>query len=123
MRINKADILLAVIIAVVGVAASIYIGFYNNDIEYGQVIVHKDNKIYGTYSLDEDREINIDENGHINKITIKDGNVQMSFANCYNQDCVKQGSIKDMSKSIVCLPHKVVVEVESKESGFDSVSR
>lgn len=123
MRINKADILLAVIIAVVGVAASIYIGFYNNDIEHGQVVVHKDNKIYGTYSLDEDREINIDENGHINKITIKDGNVQMTFANCYNQDCVKQGSIHDMSKSIVCLPHKVVVEVKSEESGFDSVSR
>lgn len=123
MRINKADILLAVIIAVVGVAASIYIGFYNNDMNDGQVVVHKDNKIYGTYSLDEDREINIKENGHINKITIKDGNAQMTFANCYNQDCVKQGSIHDKSKSIVCLPHKVVVEVKFKESGYDSVSK
>ena len=102
MRINKADILLAVIIAVVGVAASIYIGFYNNDIEHGQVVVHKDNKIYGTYSLDEDRKINIDENGHINKITIKDGNVQMTFANCYNLTEIHFRS--DMRSTVEALP-------------------
>ena len=123
MKIKKADIILAVIIAIVGIAASIYLTVHDTDVKNGKVIIHANNKIYGEYSLNEDREIKVKEGDHINKITIKNGNVQMSFSNCKNQDCVKQGSINDSSKSIVCLPHKVVVEIESKESEFDSVSR
>lgn len=123
MKIKKADIILAIVIAIVGIAVSIYLTVHDTDIKNGKVIIHANNKIYGEYSLNEDREIKVKEGDHINKITIKNGNVQMSFSNCKNQDCVKQGSINDSSKSIVCLPHKVVVEIESKESEFDSVSR
>lgn len=123
MKIKKADIILAVIIAIVGIAASIYLSMYDTDIKNGQVIIHANNKIYGEYSLYEDREVTVKEGDHINKITIKGGNVQMSFSTCKSQDCVKQGTIKDSSKSIICLPHKIVVEIESKESEFDSVSR
>lgn len=123
MKIKKADIILAIVIAIVGIAASIYLTVHDTDVKNGKVIIHANNKIYGEYSLNEDREIKVKEGDHINKITIKNGNVQMSFSNCKNQDCVKQGSINDSSKSIVCLPHKVVVEIESKESEFDSVSR
>ena len=46
----------------------------------------------------------------------------MTFANCHNQDCVKQGKINDMSKSIICLPHKVVVEIQSDDRKYDAVS-
>lgn len=123
MRINKADIILAVIIAIVGIASSFYIGLHDKNLENGVVVVHQDNKVYARYALDEDRKITIDEKGHINKITIKDGVVQMSFANCHSQDCVKQGKIKDGSKTIVCLPHKVVVEIEKSQSKYDSVSK
>lgn len=123
MRINKADIILAVVIAVIGIASSLYIGFHDGDLENGVVVIHKDNKVYARYALTEDREVTIDEKGHINKITIKDGVVQMSFANCHSQDCIKQGKITDGSKTIVCLPHKVVVEIENEESKYDSVSK
>lgn len=123
MKIKKADIILAIVIAIVGIAASIYLTMHDTDIKNGKVIIHANNKIYGEYPLNEDREVKVKEGDHINKITIKDGNVQMSFSNCKNQDCVKQGSINDSSKSIICLPHKVVVEIESEKSEFDSVSR
>ena len=123
MKIKKADIILAVLITVIGIVGSLYITFGNTEIKNGVVVVHKDNKIYGEYSLYEDREIDIKDGDHINKITIKDGNVQMAFSNCGNQDCVRQGAIHDSSKSIICLPHKIVIEVISKDSEYDSVSR
>lgn len=123
MKIKKADIILAIVIAIVGIAASFYLTFLDVPVKNGKVVIHQNNKVYGEYSLYEDREITVKDGDHINKITIKNGNVQMTFSNCKNQDCVKQGSIDDSSKSIVCLPHKVVVEIKSDKSEFDSVSR
>lgn len=123
MKIKKADIILAIIIAIVGIAASFYLTFLDVPVKNGKVVIHQNNKVYGEYSLYEDREITVKDGDHINKITIKNGNVQMTFSSCKNQDCVKQGSIDDSSKSIVCLPHKVVVEIKSDKSEFDSVSR
>lgn len=123
MKIKKADIVLAVIITILGVTSSIYLFLYSNqEIENANVIIHVDNKIYGTYPLNEDRVIEINHKNHINKITIKDGNAQMTFSDCYNQDCVKQGKIKDKSKNIVCLPNKVLVEIDSQESQFDAIA-
>lgn len=123
MKIKKADIILAIVIAIVGIAASFYLTFLDVPVKNGKVVIHQNNKVYGEYSLYEDREITVKDGNHINKITIKNGNVQMTFSSCKNQDCVKQGSIDDSSKSIVCLPHKVVVEIKSDKSEFDSVSR
>ena len=123
MKLKKADIILAAVIAIVGIAASVYLTLTDVAVKNGVVVIHQNNKIYGEYSLYEDREIEVKENDHINKITIKNGNVQMTFSNCNNQDCVKQGSIDDSSKSIICLPHKVVVEIKSDDSKFDSVAR
>lgn len=123
MKIKKADIILAIVIAIVGIAASLYLTFSDVPVKNGKVVIHQNNKVYGEYFLYEDRVITVKDDDHINKITIKNGNVQMTFSNCKNQDCVKQGTIDDSSKSIVCLPHKVVVEIKSDESEFDSVSR
>lgn len=123
MKIKKADIILAIVIAIVGIASSLYLTFSDVPVKNGKVVIHQNNKVYGEYSLYEDRVITVKDDDHINKITIKNGNVQMTFSNCKNQDCVKQGTIDDSSKSIVCLPHKVVVEIKSDESEFDSVSR
>ena len=122
MKIRKADIILAVVIAIIGIIASVYLTLHDTDVRNGQVVVYVDSELYGKYLLDEDQEIEVKQGDHINKITIKDGNAQMTFANCHNQDCVKQGKINDMSKSIICLPHKVVVEIQSDDRKYDAVS-
>ena len=124
MKIKKADIILAVVIIIIGLIGTVYLTFYTDrDIENGQVVVKVEDETYGTYPLDEDRVVTVRNKGHINKITIKDGNAQMTFSNCPNHDCLRQGKIKDGSKNIVCLPNKVVVEVVSQESEFDAVAK
>ena len=124
MRIKKADIILALVIVIIGLVGTFYLTFTTDkDIEDGQVVIHVNEEFYGSYPLDEDRVVTIKEGDHINKITIKDGYAQMTFSNCPNHDCMKQGKIKDGSKSIICLPNKVVVEVVSKDSDFAAISR
>ena len=78
-------------------------------------------EVYGTYPLSEDREIVIESGGHLNKITIKDGSVQMSEASCHNQICVRHGSISRDNETIVCLPNRDVVRIESEGGDYDAV--
>ncbi|MDO5589566.1 MAG: NusG domain II-containing protein [Lachnospiraceae bacterium] len=85
------------------------------------VVVKVDGKIEGTYSLGKDQEISI--NGGTNKLAIKYNRASMVEADCPDQLCVKQRSISKAHESIICLPNKVVVEVESAEgSTFDAIS-
>ena len=73
------------------------------------------------YSLGEDQEISI--NGGTNTLVIKNNRAKMKEADCPDQLCVNQKAISKNNESIICLPNKVVVEVESSEnSEFDAVS-
>ena len=119
--IRKADIILAIILIILGLIVSYT---FSSDNDTGSTVyITVDGEHYAYYPLSEDREVEISQSNHTNKITIKDGVVQMSFANCHSQDCVKQGKIKDGSKTIVCLPHKVVIEItgDNTDISLDAV--
>lgn len=77
--------------------------------------------IQGTYSLSKDREIEI--NGGTNVLQIKNGRAKMIEADCPDQLCVHQKAVSMNRESIICLPNKVVVTVESSESSdYDAVT-
>lgn len=70
---------------------------------------------YGVYSLYEDKEIVIEEEAGKNIVKIQGGKVRMLFADCPDQYCVKHAPIDNGYEPIVCLPHKVVVEIVDKK--------
>lgn len=76
-------------------------------------------KVYGTYSLNENKEIKIKTDSGFNTIKIDGGEVFVKDADCRDKYCVNQGRIK--SGSLICLPHKVVAEVVSDEREIDAV--
>ncbi|AQY52418.1 hypothetical protein UE46_01690 [Listeria weihenstephanensis] len=53
------------------------------------------------------------DDGDYNDIEVKDEKIRISAANCNDQVCVRVGSISKLGETIVCLPHKVVIEVQS----------
>ena len=113
--IKKADIVLLIIILVVGIPLSVL--SLTEGIGGDKVRISLDGEIYGVYPLGEDREIDVTEDGHTNHITIKDGQVSMSYSTCLNQVCVNTGAISETKDSIVCLPNRVVVEIISSGDG------
>lgn len=118
--IKKADIVLFIILIALGIAVTV---MSLTGAEDGSVVqISVDGKTYGVYSLNKDQTIEIKQDKSINKITIKDGHVQMSDSTCKNQICVKTGEISNTSQSIVCLPNKVMVEIIRGEAQFDAVS-
>lgn len=118
--IRKNDILLVFIIfAVAGLAY-----FLHNVIGAsgaGSVTVKVNGVIEGVYSLGEDQEIEI--NGGTNHLIIKNGKADMTEADCPDKLCVNQKAVSKRHESIICLPNKVIVEVNSGESGeYDAVA-
>jgi len=118
--IRKADIILLIVLVIAGLAVS---WLSVSDSVTGQTaLVTVDGETYGEYPLSENQTIVIKNNGHTNKITIKNGTVQMTYSDCANQTCVKQGAISKTSQSIICLPNRVTVEIKGGEGGYDAIS-
>ena len=51
------------------------------------------------------------DDGSLNVIAVENGAVYMKEANCRDGLCIRQGKMKNGAKTIVCLPHKVVVQL------------
>ena len=115
---KKKDItfLAVVFIGLAGIAA----GFYLTHQDTGaSVEVTVDGAIYGTYPLEKDQTIEVTEGEFHNVIRIEGGQAYMEEADCPDGYCKRQGTISRVNETIVCLPHKLVAEVESDGSTTD----
>ncbi len=55
------------------------------------------------------------EDGDYNTIEVKDEKIRISKANCGDQVCVRTGAVGKLGETIVCLPHKLVIEVKATD--------
>ena len=81
--------------------------------ENAYLIIKIDNQIYGTYSLEENQTININ---NTNTCVIEDGKVYMKEANCRDLICIHTKAIDKKGGSIVCLPNRIVLEIQGEDS-------
>ena len=102
--IKKADIILAAVLIIAGLAMSYMLSFGQ---EAGsRAEIYSDGKLYGIYALE-----------------IKDGSMYMKSEDCNGHDCISQGSISKTGQSIICLPNKIVAEITGGSSELDAVAR
>ena len=71
----------------------------------GREVLRKPLAIENRYEIAQD-------DGSLNVIRVEDGAVFMEEANCRDGLCIRQGKMKNGAKTIVCLPHKLVVRLE-----------
>ncbi len=88
--------------------------------EEGDVVaVEINGRLYDTYSLSEDRivEIRTGENGEeLNLLVIRDGKAHVESATCPDGICAHHKPISREGESIVCLPHRVMITVRKTAS-------
>ena len=89
--------------------------FFGEKNQGGTLTVTIDGKVYGIYDMSVDQKIIMDETTGYNGFEIKDGVVTMVEADCPDQYCVKHTPISKEGETIVCLPHKVVLEITDSE--------
>lgn len=86
-----------------------------------------DGSVYGEYLLSEDQVIDIQELSGHNQVVISGGRAYMAEADCPDKYCMAYKPISKCHETIVCLPHKLVVEVvgqsETADLEIDAVSQ
>lgn len=70
-----------------------------------------DGGLYEEYRLEEDREFVIRGAYGENRIVIRQGKVFIGEADCPDQYCVRHPAIERENEVIVCLPHRLVLEI------------
>ena len=72
-------------------------------------------KVLHTLPLGEDTRLEIVSDNGVNVITVKDGMVAVTEANCPDQHCVNRGFCSGGAQ-IVCLPNRLVLEFVEKQT-------
>ena len=118
--LTKLDVILVAAVLLAAAALAWYVKPSGSD-EGMLVQITLDGEVYGTYSLAEDKEIDIHQSSGDNRLLISSGEVWMEEADCPDQYCIRQGKIHVEKQTIVCLPHKLVAAVvPTADAGNDS---
>lgn len=73
-----------------------------------RVVIKQNDTVVYSGLLSKDGEVSLKRN----TVKIENGVVFMKSADCKNQICVKTGKISKSGETIICLPNKVIVEIE-----------
>lgn len=116
-RIFKNDVIfiaaLLLSLSLIGLAFLLFRG------EGDLITVTVDGELTGTYSLSQDRTVEIltgEQNDQRNLLIIRDGEAYVSEASCPDGICAAHRPISRRGESIVCLPHRVVITVRTEQS-------
>jgi hypothetical protein len=78
--------------------------------------------VYGTYSLNQQRDIHVKGTlGHAT-ISIMNGKARFSRSPCHNQYCVHQGWLTRSGQVAICLPNQLSVELIGETKHYDSLN-
>ncbi len=69
--------------------------------------------------VDEPRSLVLEDESGSNTVTVEKGRICILEADCPDQICVNQGWISDSTVPIVCLPHKLMIEIVSGGGALD----
>lgn len=90
----------------------------------GQVIVSLDGETIGSYDLNKNQILLLENEYGSNTLEIRDGKANMIDADCPDKLCVSQSEISYQNESIICLPHHLIITVEGQpEAELDGVTR
>ena len=121
MKINKKirnDIILVAVILLIAAAGLLAVNLTRQ--EGSMVIVKIDGKQTQSYSLSENRTVDIktgENNEYLNILVIEDGKAYISQADCPDKICQNHRAISYSGETIVCLPHKIVIEITETQAG------
>ncbi|HIW59840.1 MAG TPA: NusG domain II-containing protein [Candidatus Anaerobutyricum avicola] len=124
---RKADVILISAFLLIGLAGLLLFAAWRDEGEFVRVTV--DGTVFGEYPLDRDDVIDIETGEGTNTLTIVDGQADMTEADCPDKICVDHIAISRAGESIVCLPHRIVVEIiagegrEDQDTGYDGITR
>ncbi|MGN0329545.1 MAG: NusG domain II-containing protein [Lachnospira sp.] len=120
---RKADIILVLFILLSVIILWLIIEFVvKKSGSDNQVLIKSDGQIIYQLPLNVNKSVTVEGyKGGYNVVVIEDGRVSMYEADCPDKLCVKTGNISKTGETIVCLPHRIVVEIKGNDREVDDI--
>ncbi len=111
----KNDVILAVIVIAIAATGLLLLDVFKTEGAFA--VVKLDGKETERYPLSVNTEVVIEtENDGKNTLVIEDGKAFIKDATCPDKICEGHSKISFKGETIVCLPHKVVIEIVADDS-------
>jgi hypothetical protein len=112
MKINR-KVWVWIALGAVALAAALMLLLRQPSGQAREVLVTVDGAAYRRLALtdDTDETFTVETEWGYNVVIIRDGAVDVTEADCPNQICVNTKPAREIGDMIVCLPHKMVVEI------------
>ena len=120
----KADVLVTAIFLTAALLFFLVPRLFDGQMDEAGVEILLDGELLERYPLSEDRTVTVPgaEEGY-NLVLVSGGTVKVTDADCPDRLCMKQKGISRDGESIIFLPHRLVVRIQSqKESDVDAVT-
>ena len=116
--LKKNDVILIVCLLIAGGLLALAV-FLKTD-PGAVVLVKVDGRTEAVFPLNENAGFDIAgaDGGH-NRLVIENGEARIDEADCPDGLCRRMGKISKNGQSIICLPHKVVVEISGETAASD----
>ena len=122
LKSRKKEIIAVLVLIVIAIVSFVVIRVFDEG-KGAYVKVYVNEKLTKTFDLNKDHKYIIETKNGYNLLIIKDGRASVVDSDCPNKICVNKGSISKNDESIICLPHHVVVTIDSSEpSKVDAVA-
>ena len=107
--ITRLDVILIFFVVVLSVviAATFMLSDFGD-----KVVISIDGQFVCEYPIDEDLTKEIKSKYGNNTVVISNGECFVLDADCRDGICINRGKISKTGESIVCLPHKMIVEIK-----------
>ena len=108
---KKREYIIIAAILIIAIVAAVFLKLYKS--EGTTVCISLDGSEYASFSLYENRTVEIITEAGTNIVAIYDGKVRMESADCPNQLCVNMLPLSEGdSDLIVCMPHGIVISIK-----------
>ena len=124
-RRMKLNVVAVLVIAAVALAVAAAANALGSAVDARTAVIQDADGNTFTMPLSQDDALTVASSAGTNVIEVQAGKVRVSEADCPNQDCVEQGWISKAGQQIVCLPHKLMVNItdEDAASAYDVVGQ
>lgn len=87
-----------------------------------KVQIRLGDKIYATYSLNQQREIHVHGKLGDATISIAQGKARFAKSPCHTQYCVHQGWLTHAGQAAICLPNQISLELLGETKPYDTLN-
>ncbi|GCD11136.1 NusG domain II-containing protein [Clostridium tagluense] len=119
---KKGDKIVGIVLLFIVVIAVGVVSIYKTSIKGSEniAVIKREGKVIKTIDLSkivkpEDFTFKT-SNGHFNTISVKHNSISIKDADCPHKECVKSGWISKPGEMIVCLPFKLIININGQSN-------